>query len=86
MESSSCEKYIDEKDGKKKWKCLDYGDIFIDWNLTKTLHHVARKKSNDIRMCQKMIEQDKLKKYEGFYHDYKKSKSKKRKGRAYYLG
>ena len=67
-------KYIDEKDAKNKWKCLDCGDSFIDWNLTKTLHHVARKKSNDIRVCRKIITDEKLKKYEGFYHDYKKIK------------
>ena len=27
-------KYVDEKDGKKR-NCLDYGDSFTDWNLTK---------------------------------------------------
>ena len=76
-------KYIDEKDAKKKWKCLDCGDSFIDWNLTKTLHHVARKTSNDIKKCRKIITDEKLKKYEGFYHDYKKNQTVRREKIAY---
>ena len=38
------EKFIDSNDNKKKWKCLDCKETFTDWNLTKTLHHVARQK------------------------------------------
>ena len=74
------DKFIDSNDNKKKWKCLDCKETFTDWNLTKTLHHVARKKSNDIRKCRVIINSDRIEKYESLFRDYKKkSNVKKRK-------
>ena len=74
------DKFIDSNDNKKKWKCLDCKETFTDWNLTKTLHHVARKKSNDIRICRTIIGSDEVKKYKSFFKDYKiKSSIKKNK-------
>ena len=74
------DKFIDSNDNKKKWKCLDCKETFTDWNLTKTLFHVARKSSNDIRKCRVIISSDKIEKYESLFRNYKKkSNVRKRK-------
>ena len=64
-------KYTDERTGKNKWQCNDCGSSFTDWNLTKALHHVARQRSNDIKMCPKIIRDEEVRNYQSFYQNYR---------------
>ena len=64
-------KYTDERTGKNKWQCNDCGASFTDWNLTKALHHVARQRSNDIKICPKIIRDEEVRKYQSFYQKYR---------------
>ena len=64
-------KYTDRKTGKNKWECNDCGTSFTDWNLTKALHHVSRQRSNNIKMCTKIIRDEEVRKYQSFYQNYR---------------
>ena len=64
-------KYTDKRSGKNKWQCNDCVSSFADWNLTKALHHVERQRSNDIKMGEKIIRDEEVKKYQSFFHNYK---------------
>lgn len=50
-EDDKVEKYTDEND-KKRWKCHWCGTIFLHWNATKALYHVAKAEHGDVRKCQ----------------------------------
>jgi hypothetical protein len=55
-EDERIRKFVDDKDGKKKWQCLWCGGVFAQWNSCKAVAHVSGITGQDIRVCPSRID------------------------------
>jgi hypothetical protein len=66
-------------DGKKEWKCLWCKNVFAQWNHSKALHHLAKQKGQNIKLCGRAMDAV----HRNLYCALFSKQEKKRQKRAY---